>query len=372
MTAFPLNSLCYQTSIANPICLENSEEILFHRSLDGYSQIVKQNLKTGFNQGLTTEPRPAGSIGYGGASFTCRNNTVIYAGKDKRLHYLCLLSGKQFPITPKLEGVAAPSISPCEKFVIFLGEYQGFCNIYGVSIEKNNYPVKISRDPWYAFNPAFSADGNFLLWFEWDKKHMPWDETSIKIAKLHESTFAMKSHYDLINYSTQSLQKPGVCYSSPVFSPDTKFLAYTSDETGFRSLWVCPTQQVQEAKMLDTGPGEIGGPDWVPGLYGVQWHPSADSLYALHNFDCENTIKKISWPDAQVETLELPHTSIEEFHCGPKYLVYLGSSPSVPKELVSIQYENQELVARVSSSWNIISKDSLSKPKICQIGRAHV
>ena len=45
-------------------------------------------------------------------------------------------------------------ISPCGKFVAFLCEEKGKCNVLLAELGGKALPVKLSDDPWYAFNPA--------------------------------------------------------------------------------------------------------------------------------------------------------------------------------------------------------------------------
>src|SRR6185436_13456688 len=78
----------------------------------------------------------------------------------------------------------------------------------------------------------------------------------------------------------QSIAKPRVSLAAPQFSPDSQHLAYTSDESGWRSLWIGDADG-NGAVRVDTGPGEVGGPDWAPGLYAARWSDDGQCLYAV-------------------------------------------------------------------------------------------
>ena len=75
-------------------------------------------------------------------------------------------------------------ISPCGKFVAFLCEEEDRCNVLLAELGGKALPVKLSDDPWYAFNPAFSTDGGWIAWQEWSEMDMPWDESRLQIARL--------------------------------------------------------------------------------------------------------------------------------------------------------------------------------------------
>jgi Tol biopolymer transport system component len=102
-----------------------------------------------------------------------RGEVLVYAGRGGRLHGLDTHTGRQWTISPAFEGVAAPTISPCGRYVAFLAEQGGRCNVLVADVAGEQFPIKISRDPWYCFNPTFSPDGNWLAWMEWDEFRCP-------------------------------------------------------------------------------------------------------------------------------------------------------------------------------------------------------
>ena len=270
MQPLPLNRVYLAHAFSEPAFGDTAEHVFYVRTADGRRSLVRQTLSTGLAQVITTEPAPAGGVGYGGGLFAVRGRTLVYAatgggqGQGGTLQGLDLGTGEQWAVTPAFEGVAAPTISPCGQYVAFLAEAAGRCNVLLVDVRGKTLPVKLSDDPWYAFNPAFSADGRRLAWQEWEALAMPWDEARLCLAAFAKPTGRSSASYQLLPLSTVTLAQPRVSYASPQFSPGGKFVAYTSDETGWRSLWVAEADG-QNPVRVDTGPGEIGGPDWVPG-----------------------------------------------------------------------------------------------------------
>src|SRR5689334_11195644 len=196
-TPLPLNRLYLSHGISEPV-FGDSEFIFYVKTADGRRSIARQSLATGLAQTITTEPAPAGSVGYGGAIFAVRGNVLIYAAKDAGLHGIDLTTGEQWKVTPAYEGVAAPTISPCGKFVAFLCEQDSQCNVLLTDVRGQTLPIKLSDDPWYAFNPAFSPDGARIAWQAWNEMDMPWDEARLEIGRFAKPTGECATSLELL------------------------------------------------------------------------------------------------------------------------------------------------------------------------------
>ena len=124
----PLNRLYLAHSHSEPVPGTAPGEVFYVKSADGRSSIYRQDAN-GLAQALTTEPMPSGGIGYGGGTFAVRGDLLVFAARDGRLYGLDLKTGRQRPLTPTFEGVAAPAISPDGRLVAFLAEADGACNV---------------------------------------------------------------------------------------------------------------------------------------------------------------------------------------------------------------------------------------------------
>jgi Tol biopolymer transport system component len=211
-------------------------------------------------------------VGYGGGTFAQHGDVLVYAARTK-LVGLNTNTGEQWNVSPDYEGVAAPAFSPCGRYVAFLAETSSHANVLLADVRGHDLPIKLSADPWYAFNPAFSPGGERLAWMEWGEWDMPWDEARLVVADLARPLGDCDLAAQALPVHPRFLGKPRVALSSPQFSPDGQWLAYLSDETGWRSIWVLPAGAADfaEARRLDTGPGEVGAPEWLPGHVRARW-----------------------------------------------------------------------------------------------------
>src|SRR5213593_1765665 len=125
----PITRVYLTQTISEPALGRSGESVFYVKLADGRRSIVRQSTTSGLAQTLTTEPKPRGGVGYGGAMFAVAGTLLVYAAEDGRLHGIDLETGDQWAVTPPYEGVAAPALSPRARFVAFLCEQDGRCNV---------------------------------------------------------------------------------------------------------------------------------------------------------------------------------------------------------------------------------------------------
>ena len=110
----PVNRLYLSVGLSEPAFGDTAETLFYVRLADGKRSLVLQSTVTGLAQPVTTEPLPAGGVGYGAAIFAVRREVLVYAAKDGRLHGLnleairneCHNNGISFVRTPIQDGSA--------------------------------------------------------------------------------------------------------------------------------------------------------------------------------------------------------------------------------------------------------------------------
>ncbi len=362
----PLNRLYLEQTHSEP-ALGSAGELFYARSADGRRAIYRQSLTTGVTQSVTTEPAPAGGIGYGGALYAVGGGLLVFGGQDGRLYRVDLQTGAQQAITPIYEGVAAPAISPDGRFVAFLAEQDGGCNLLLVDSAGEQLPVRLTQHAWYVFNPAWSPDGTQLAWMEWDAEFMPWDECRVVVARLARPIGECGLAALALPLSQRVLAQPHVAYASPQFSPDSRHLAYTSDETGWRSLWVTALDADDlraGATRIHTGAGEIGGPDWVPGETKLRWADDGQAIYAIRRHESRGSLVRVAWPEQTCAEVATGYTWLRSLYAGGSLLTFLGGRSRQPDEVVTFDLRTGAVTPRATDGIGLTDPNALIEPEV--------
>jgi dipeptidyl aminopeptidase/acylaminoacyl peptidase len=363
----PLNRIYLAHTLAEPAFGASADEVFYGRTADGRNAIVRQSLDTGLAQVVTAEPAPSGGVGYGQGVFAVRGDLLVYAAKGGQLHGLNLVSGEQWLVASGFEGVANAAISPCGRYVAFIAEQAGRANVLLADVAGKQLPVKLSGDPWYALNAAFSPDGSRMAWMEWDEHEMPWTESRLVLATLARPAPQASLAGHLLPLEAQVLSRPQVSYASPQFSPDGRYLAYTSDETGWRSLWVADLQAAdpwQAARRVDTGLGEIGGPDWVPNLIKMRWNDDGSAIFALRRHESRVTLVCIDWPAGTARPVACNWTDMRDLQVRGSRALFLGARPTHPQALVTLDLDSGREQVLATSAVGLLDAESLIEPRV--------
>lgn len=359
----PINQLYLSHTLSEPAFGEGGT-VFYVRMADGRRTIVRQSLASGLAQVVATEPAPAGTVGYGGGVFAVHRDSLVYAGKDCRLWAIDLSSGQQWAVTPAFEGLASPSISPDGRFVAFVVELDRHADVLLADLRGSSLPVKLSDSPAFANHPSFSPDGSRVVWQEWGEYDMPWDQAWLRVARLARPTPGATAAHELLPVSVSTLKQDRVSHSSPQFSPDGKRLAYTSDESGWRSLWVADAD-AQGGARIDAGEGEIGFPDWIQRRVSVRWSPTGNCLYALRRRDSQDSLLRVAWPEMSVDALPTGFTTLDDLSMGSDERgndrwAYAASTPAAPHAIV-VRSDGHE-VSIATFGVGLIDPESLSVP----------
>jgi dipeptidyl aminopeptidase/acylaminoacyl peptidase len=345
---------------------DTGRSLFYVRSGDARRNILRQDLGTGLVEYVTAEPPPGGTVGYGGGSYATRGDLLVYAAEGA-LVALRLDTGEQKQLTPKYEGLGAPALSPCGRFAAFIADLGDQCDVLLVDTEGAALPVKLSAGPWFAANPTFSPDGARVAWMEWDSAHMPWEQSLVRVARLARATLDARAPAEVLPLAAETtLSKPDVSYANPQFSPDGSAFAYTSDESGWRSLYIAAADG-SGGERIDTGVGEIGGPDWVQGQFAVRWGKDGRSVYAVRRHRSTHRLVRVALPERAVEELESLWDALDDpaVHPGePDVLAYAASGSKRPPVLVT-RREGEE-TARSSAAVGLVDPAGLTAAEVIE------
>jgi dipeptidyl aminopeptidase/acylaminoacyl peptidase len=218
-------------------------------------------------------------VGYGGGDFCVGHGWLIFAEAGSgRLFRQQVDCGPAFPITPGFGSYASPTLSPDGRWVLFVHSYENQDSLGVIDLHGQDWPRKlVSGDDFY-MQPAWHPDGLRLAWIAWNHPNMPWDGTFLRTGTL--------SSDEAGNLSLQDVQtlagSESVSIFQPVFSPDGRYLAYVSDESGWWQIYLHDLQN-GAVRQLTGLPADHGQPAWVQGMRTYGFHPDGSSILAIRN-----------------------------------------------------------------------------------------
>ena len=69
---------------------------------------------------ITRESRVSAGVGYGGGDFSVAGKDVFFAASDGRLYRSAITHGQPRPLTPAHGGVASPTVSPDQNWLLYV------------------------------------------------------------------------------------------------------------------------------------------------------------------------------------------------------------------------------------------------------------
>lgn len=218
---------------------------------------------------VTGDLAATGSGSHGGGAFAfAGDDQLVVAAADGRLAVLPA-SGGPARIVSRDGRAFAPAVSPDAARAAFCVERPEACDVAVVPLDGTAWPQRMSLAD-YAWDPAWSPDGRFLAWHEWDLPNMPWDGSRIVVADLATGERRTVAGGD------------GVAVGQPRFSPDGQWLAHVDDRAGWTNVWLTRPDG-SAARPLVAEEHEHAEPSWGPGQRSFAWSPDGARIALCRN-----------------------------------------------------------------------------------------
>jgi dipeptidyl aminopeptidase/acylaminoacyl peptidase len=264
-------------------------------------------------------------VGYGGGDFTVHGDvTYFIVQKTGRIYRQSLSGGSARPITPRQGYAAAPTVSPCGKWVAYVHhDDEGNDRLAIVDAEGKHWPSILAEGHDFYMQPAWSPDSKKLCWIAWDHPQMPWDGTVLEMADVvaDENALPRLKEPQVVAGGTE------IAIFQPQFSVDGKSLFYVSDETGWGR--IAQRALADGATRWWTPEGqEFGYPAWVQGQRTYAFFDEGKQIVAVQNDRGVSQLVVIQIPSG--ETSPLQHAT--EF----TDIQYLTTGLTVSREHVAL------------------------------------
>jgi dipeptidyl aminopeptidase/acylaminoacyl peptidase len=302
---------------------------------------------------LSGEHNVRGGVGYGGGDFTVRHGLAIFAAKDGRLYRRSLGAGFPQAITPAFGAVAAPSLSPDGKWVIFVHSYEGHDVLGLVDSEGKRWPVKLAEGADFYMQPIWHPLGKAFAWVEWDHPNMPWDGTRLMYA-------ALEGDPPKIQVAQNLAGTEDVPILQPAFSPDGRYLSYVQNQGEWDQLILWDLKTGDSTVLVE---GEaLLKPAWIQGVVVQAWGPGSERITYLNTRAGMTTLNQVDVESGEVEELDMtPYTSISQPSINKNGRVaILASAPKISPRVISLK--DEEITIHQRSTSESIPPQDLPTP----------
>lgn len=259
-------------AIAEPRLSPDGERVAFVTNVVGRGQLVVLPASGGAELTVTSDPPPRPVASYGGGAFdwTPDGRQLVYAAVDGAIWAVPADGGTPRALVPRQPdgACAAPSVSPDGRRIAFVVDQR---HVAVAPLDGSAWPVKVSADADFCFDPVWSPDGERVVWHEWRVPAMPWDAGAIVVRDADASKPA-----------TVVAGGADVAVQQPRFSPDGSRLAYLSDRKGWMNVWIANADGSDAQPLVDEEL-EHGDPPWGLGQRSFAWAPDGHAIAFTRN-----------------------------------------------------------------------------------------
>ncbi|HYF50723.1 MAG TPA: prolyl oligopeptidase family serine peptidase [Planctomycetota bacterium] len=311
--------------------------------------LVASTLDGNAPRDLTDEISVRARVGYGGGDFTAGDNVVVFSANN-RLYRLDLEGGKPRAITPAYAAVAAPVISPDGRWAMYVWSYERRDGVAIADMEGKLWPQVVESGRDFYMQPRFSPDGKWAAWVAWDHPNMPWDGTELFLARVIPSDDGPP----VLKEARRIAGSTSVAVFQPEFSPDSRQLAWLSDEAGWHNFYMHDLQRSQTRQLTRERSAQLGMPAWTQGqrMYGFR-HDSR-RIHFLRNERGFTTLCTLDGANGKIsvdEMLRKDYSDLGQIACHPTEhrIALIGSSGVCPTRVLVRDGKTVTIVKRASS-----------------------
>jgi len=184
---------------------------------------------------------------------------------------------------------------------------------------------------------------------------MPWEGSRLRLGTMRYNVGHLPQVRDVGTLAGSRT----VGILQPTFSPDGRFLAYISNQSGWENLYLYDCQE-HTHRTLTTEPVECGQPAWLQGMRTYGFRHDGQGLYYLPN---DRGFRHLWYYDLQRGCASEPQMGLAEYTYFDQpalsptraTLACIASAPTLPPRILTVPLESQARprVCRRSASENV-------------------
>jgi len=293
---------------------------------------------------------------YGGGEFFVHEGTVYFSNfSDQRL-YRQKAGAAPEAITPDKSYRYADGIFDTHQNRLILvredhtePSREAVNTLVSIDLSKPDEGTVLTQGhDFYAF-PRLSPDCSQLAWISWDHPNMPWDQSSLSVAKVKEDGFL--EHTEKIASGDESVFQPE-------WSPDGR-LHFVSDRNGWWNLYRWDKGRVES---LCTKEADFGRPLWQFGMSTYAFL-SSDQILCTFTQNGLWFLSSLDTHNLEFKNIETPYTDIDHLVILKNGVACVAASPSMAAAVVYQPKGKTAFEVLRSASKVQIDSDYISKPR---------
>jgi dipeptidyl aminopeptidase/acylaminoacyl peptidase len=297
---------------------------------------------------------------YGGASFLAADGVLYFSNYDDQRLYRVDGGGEPRAITPEVKLRYADAVLDRRRGRLICvredhrvegREAVNALVAVNASGDDEGGRVLVEGNDFYS-TPRISPDGGMLAWLTWRHPNMPWDGTELWVGEIGED--------GSIGRMRRVAGGQDESVFEPEWSPDGR-LYFVSDRTGWWNLYRLNGAQ-SEAEALCLMEAEFGVPQWVFGLSTYAFE-SAERIVCAYNREGRWQLASLNTGTGVLSNIETLYTYIREVRARRGEVVFVGGSPLVEEEVVSLDLGSGAVTVLRPSAEVGIRRQYISVPE---------
>lgn len=298
---------------------------------------------------VSADYQVGGSLLYGGGSYGVSQDQLCLIDRSSRqLILISLENGTAVPLTANLVSSASPVISPDQRSVLFIHSDGEDDSLFLSPLEKGQAPSLISQQGDFYNYPRWHPSGRQIAWISWNHPYLPWDSSQLWLGELE---YAKEKELKLSS-SSRIAGGDGISVLQPEFSPDGKWLAFLSDQSGWWQIHLL-NLETGESRQLTTAPAEHALPPWLQNRNAYAFSGDSQRIYFLRNQSAVRSIWRWDLGSNQEQQINLDenYTWLDWFSICPKddHMAVIASAGDLPERLIRIDPTGKTEIIRRST-----------------------
>ena len=288
---------------------------------------------------LTSNRSVRARVNYGGGDFAVRDGKLYFVDAGGQLFAQNLAGGTPLALT--LDGyIAAPTIAAdCAWLVCVHRSEDDTDRLLLVDASARQPPRELVSGADFYLQPALHPRDEYLAWIEWDHPDMPWDSTRLVLARLQPGAAgpALTGCTTLAGCD-DAAGRPAAALFQPQFSPDGRYLAYVSDQSGWSNLYLYDLESGRSSLVFELE-AELAEPAWIHGQRVYAFGGDDGDVYFTQSHLGSRRLYRTRLGDGAVEAVPemSAYTSVQQVAAHPSGgVAAIVSSSRQPARVVSL------------------------------------